>query len=81
MLVSAKTHVSSRDINELERDVKSLSFFMPELKGYKIMGAIAGISFGRGADKFAWRKGFIILKVSEDNFEIIEPRKLKVFEL
>ena len=81
MLVSAKTYVSSWDINELERDINSLGFFMPELKGYKVLGAIAGISFGRGADKFAWRNGFIILKVSEDNFEIIEPKKVKVFEL
>ena len=81
MLVSAKTHVSSRDINELEDDIKSLGFFMPELKGYKVRGAIAGITFGKGADKFAFRKGFIILKVSEDNFEIIEPKKTKVFKL
>ena len=81
MLVSAKTHVSSRDINELEEDIKSLSFFLDRLKGYKVLGAIAGISFGRGADKFAWRNGFIILKVSENNFEIIEPKKVKVFEL
>ncbi len=81
MLVSAKTHVSSRDINELEQDINSLGFFMPELKGYKVLGAIAGITFGRGADKFAFRNGFIILKVSEENFEILEPRKLKVFKL
>ena len=81
MLVSAKTHVSSRDINELERDINSLGFFMPELKGYKVMGAIAGITFGKGTDKFAWRRGFIILKVSEENFEIIEPKKVKVLRL
>ena len=81
MLVSAKTHVSSRDINELEEDIKSLSFFLDRLKGYKVLGAIAGISFGRGADKFAFRKGFVILKVSEENFEIIEPRKTKVFQI
>ena len=81
MFVSAKTHVSSRDINELEEDIKSLSFFMPELKGYKVIGAIAGITFGKGADKFAQRKGFIILKVSEENFEIIEPKKVKVLRL
>ena len=81
MLVSAKTHVSSRDINELEEDIKSLSFFLDRIKGYKVLGAIAGITFGRSADKFAQRKGFIILKVSEDNFEIIEPRKIKVFQI
>ena len=81
MLFSAKTHTSSQDINELEQDIKSLSFFMPELKGYNVLGAIAGITFGRGTDKFAWRKGFIIFKVSEDNFEIIEPKKVKVFKL
>ena len=81
MLVSAKTHVSSRDINELEEDIKSLSFFLDRLKGYKVFGAIAGITFGKGADKFAFRKGFIILKVSEENFEIVEPKKVKVLRL
>ena len=81
MLVSAKTHVSSRDINELERDIKSLGFFLEYLKGYKVIGAVAGITFGRGADKYAYRKGFVVLKVSEDAFDILEPKKLKVSSL
>jgi len=81
MLVSAKTHATSKDVNELERDINSLGFFIDYLKGYKVIGAIAGISFGRGADVFAQRKGFLVLKVSEDNFEILEPKKLKVFKL
>ena len=81
MLVSAKTHVNSHDITELEEDIKSLSFFLDRLKGYKVIGAIAGISFGKGADRFAYKKGFVILKVSENTFQIIEPKKLKVFKL
>ena len=81
LVVSAKTQVSSQDVEELEEDIKSLSFFMEELKGYKVIGAIAGISFGKGADKFAYRRGFLILKVSEESFQIIEPKKLKFFKL
>ena len=67
-----------------------LGFFLPRLKGYRVIGTIAGISFGREdcfgiterkVIKFAYRKGFVILKVSEENFQIIEPKKVKVFKL
>jgi uncharacterized phage infection (PIP) family protein YhgE len=50
LLVSAKTKVSSRDVDELLEDMKKFFFFLEQYKGFKLMGAIAGIRFGKGVD-------------------------------
>lgn len=59
LLVSAKVHVSSRDVDELKKDMKNFFDFLPRYKGLELWGAIAGMSFGRGADKYALNSGFL----------------------
>jgi uncharacterized coiled-coil protein SlyX len=78
LLVSAKTKVSSRDVDELLEDMRKFFFFLEQYKGFKLIGAIAGIRFGKGADLYALRSGLIIMRPSGEVMEIHEPKKLKV---
>ncbi len=80
LLVSAKTKVSSRDVDELLEDMKNFFFFLEEYKGYKLMGAIAGIRFGRGADIYALRSGLIVMKPAGEVMQIQEPKKIRFVE-
>jgi predicted nuclease with TOPRIM domain len=80
LLVSAKTKVSSKDVDELLEDMKNFFFFLEEYKGYKLMGAIAGIRFGRGADIYALRSGLIVMKPAGEVMQIQEPKKIRFFE-
>jgi predicted nuclease with TOPRIM domain len=80
LLVSAKTKVSSKDVDELLEDMKNFFFFLEEYKGYKLMGAIAGIRFGRGADIYALRSGLIVMKPAEEVMQIQEPKKIRFVE-
>jgi predicted nuclease with TOPRIM domain len=77
LLVSAKTKVSSRDVDELLEDMKNFFFFLEEYKGYKLMGAIAGIRFGKGADIYALRSGLIVMKPAGEVMQIQEPKKIR----
>jgi predicted nuclease with TOPRIM domain len=77
LLVSAKTKVSSKDVDELLEDMKNFFFFLEEYKGYKLMGAIAGIRFGKGADIYALRSGLIVMKPAGEVMQIQEPKKIR----
>jgi predicted nuclease with TOPRIM domain len=80
LLVSAKTKASSKDVNELLEDMKNFFFFLEEYKGYKLMGAIAGIRFGKGADIYALRSGLIVMKPAGEVMQIQEPKKIRFVE-
>ncbi len=81
MLISAKTYATSSDVRELLEDIENLGFFLDKLKGYRVIGATAGVSFGGGADRFALRNGLVVFIVSEDSFSVSEPQKIKFFEI
>jgi predicted nuclease with TOPRIM domain len=80
LLVSAKTKVSSKDVDELLEDMKNFFFFLEEYKGYKLIGAIAGIRFGKGADIYALRSGLIVMKPAGEVMQIHEPKKIRFVE-
>jgi hypothetical protein len=80
LLVSAKTKVSSKDVDELLEDMRKFFFFLEEYKGYKLMGAIAGIRFGKGADIYALRSGLIVMKPAGEVMQIQEPKKIRFVE-
>ncbi len=77
LLVSAKTKVSSKDVDELLEDMKKFFFFLEQYKGFKLMGAIAGIRFGKGADIYALRSGLIVMKPAGEIMQIHEPKKIR----
>ena len=80
LLVSAKTKVSSKDVDELLEDMRKFFFFLEEYKVYKLMGAIAGIRFGKGADIYALRSGLIVMKPAGEVMQIHEPKKIRFVE-
>ena len=77
LLVSAKTKVSSRDVDELLEDMKKFFFFLEQYRGFKLIGAIAGIRFGKGADIYALRSGLIVMKPAGEVMQIQEPKKVR----
>ncbi|GBD03448.1 hypothetical protein HRbin19_00733 [bacterium HR19] len=82
LLVSAKTYAKSRDVDDLLEDMKNFEYFMGEdFPGYTLCGAIAGISFGEGVEKYAKRKGLILFKVSGEVMTAEEPKKLKLIKI
>jgi hypothetical protein len=77
LLVSAKTKVSSRDVDELLEDMKKFFFFLEQYKGFKLKGVIVGIRFEKGADIYALRSGLIVMKPAGEVMQIQEPKKVR----
>jgi len=55
IVVEVKTTLKQSDVDEFERKLK-------EYKGFKVYGAVAGMRIQSGIDKYASKKGFIVLK-------------------
>jgi hypothetical protein len=64
-------------VDELLEDMKKFFFFLEQYKGFKLMGAIAGIRFGKGADIYALRSGLIVMKPAGEIMQIREPKKIR----
>jgi len=63
IVVEVKTTLKQSDVDEFERKLKErfLKVFH-EYKGFKVYGAVAGMRIQNGIDKYASKKGFIVLK-------------------
>jgi hypothetical protein len=79
LVVSVKSRAKSRDIDELLEDIDNFFYFFEHYKKYKLIGAIAGMSFGNGIEKYALRKGLVVMKPSGEIFQVHEPKKVKFF--
>jgi len=63
IVVEVKTTLKQSDVDEFEKRLKErfLKVFH-EYKGFKVYGAVAGMRIQSGIDKYASKKGFIVLK-------------------
>jgi len=63
IVVEVKTTLKQSDVDEFERRLKErfLKVFH-EYKGFKVYGAVTGMRIHSGIDKYASKKGFIVLK-------------------
>ncbi|MCS7214459.1 MAG: hypothetical protein NZ927_09645, partial [Candidatus Calescibacterium sp.] len=77
-MVSAKTFVSSESIRDILEDMDEFFFFAERYKGNKLYAAIAGMSYGEGADVFAIRSGLYVMKVSGEIMEVQTPKNIRV---
>lgn len=77
VLISVKSRVSSRDVDELLKDMNKFFYFMDEFRGKVLWGGIAGISWGKGAEEYALRKGLFVFKPSGDLLIGKEPKKIR----
>ncbi|MEO0178096.1 MAG: NERD domain-containing protein, partial [candidate division WOR-3 bacterium] len=63
IVLEVKTTLRVDDVDEFveELEKRFLKFF-PEYKGYKLYGAVAGMKFHQFADRYANKRGLIVLK-------------------
>jgi len=77
VLISIKSQVSSRDVEELLRDMDEFFYFMEEFHGKTLWGGIAGITWGKGAEEYALKKGLFVFKPSGNILIGKEPKKIR----
>jgi len=77
IVVEVKTTLKQSDVDEFERRLKEkfLKVFH-EYKGFNVYGAVAGMRIQSGIDKYASKKGFIVLK-HRDGIKVLNEEGFK----
>ncbi|MEO0169877.1 MAG: hypothetical protein ABIL42_06665 [candidate division WOR-3 bacterium] len=79
IVLEVKTTLRVDDVDEFveELEKRFLKFF-PEYKGYKLYGAVAGMKFHQFADRYANKRGLIVLKHKDGkDVKVLNPKNFK----
>ncbi|NMF82479.1 DUF3782 domain-containing protein [Nodosilinea sp. P-1105] len=79
LAVEVKSTLSVEDVKEFVADLQQFHHFFPEHAERQLYGAVAGIAFDQGADRYAYRQGLFVLAQSGETMVILndadfEPR-------
>jgi len=65
VVIEAKTQVKVEDVKKFFEKLSNFKKLFPKYKDTRVYGAIAGIDFEEGADRFAYKNGLFVLKFKE----------------
>ena len=77
VIVEVKNFVKKEDVDELLEKLDRFKEVRPKYREYRLYGAIAGINFAKGVDRYAYRKGLFVLKSRGGLIEIANDEKFK----
>ncbi|MEO0148736.1 MAG: DUF3782 domain-containing protein, partial [candidate division WOR-3 bacterium] len=79
IVVEVKTTLKKGDVDEFEERLKNkfLKVFY-EYKGFRLYGAVAGMRIQKGVDRYASKKGFIVLKHKDGkDVKVLNPKNFR----
>ena len=62
VVIEVKTTVKKDDVDYLLEKLSKIKDYLRDLRHRKVYGAVAGISFEEGVDRYAYRSGLFVLK-------------------
>jgi len=62
VIIEVKTTVKKEEVDELLKKLDEFKKLNPKYEKYQVYGAIAGITFDEGVDRYAYKKGLFVLK-------------------
>jgi len=62
VIIEVKTTVKKEDVDEFLEKLREFKDLNPKYRDYRVYGAVAGITFEEGVDKYAYRRGLFVLK-------------------
>ncbi|MEO0206999.1 MAG: NERD domain-containing protein [candidate division WOR-3 bacterium] len=79
IVLEVKTTLRVDDVDEFVEELeKRFLRFFPEYKGYKLYGAVAGMKFQQFADRYANKRGLIVLKHKDGkDVKVLNPKNFK----
>jgi predicted AAA+ superfamily ATPase len=63
VVVEVKRTLGVEDVNDFLDDLEEFLTFFPIFQGYRVYGAVAGLTFTEEADRYAYRKGLFVVQV------------------
>ena len=77
VVTEVKTQVKVEDVKEFLEKLKKFKKYFPRYKEMRVYGAIAGIEFEEGSDRYAYKQGLFVLKFKEGIIKIANDKKFK----
>ncbi len=71
LAVEVKSSLSVDDVKEFVEDLQQFHQFFPEHADRQLYGAVAGIAFDHGADRYAYRQGLFVMAQSGETMRIL----------
>lgn len=75
VLFDVKSTLAVENINELLKKLARFKSFFPEYADRKVIGAVAGIVFDEGADRYAYKSGLFVIGQSGETVKILNDKK------
>jgi len=67
VVVEVKTTMKVEAVNEFLEDLDEVKVFFSQLRDKKVYGAVAALSYAEESDRYAYRKGLYVIKVTGDD--------------
>ena len=77
VVIEVKTTVKKEDVNYFLEKLSKIKEYLRDLKHRKVYGAVAGISFEEGVDRYAYHSGLFVLKSEGGMIRIANDLKFK----
>ncbi len=77
VVVEVKTTVTPEDVDEFLEKLSKFKEIFSKYRDYRVYGAIAGISFDKGSDRYAYKQGLFVLRSKGGVIEIANDEKFK----
>ncbi len=77
VVVEVKTTVTPEDVDEFLEKLSKFKKIFSKYRDYRVYGAIAGISFDKGSDRYAYKQGLFVLRSKGGVIEIANDEKFK----
>ena len=71
VVIEVKSTLRVEDVNDFLDDLDRFQDFFPRYEGYNIYGAVAGLNIAEDADRYAYKRGLYVLKVSGEGLVTI----------
>ena len=80
ILIEAKSKVKKKDVDDHLIRLSDFKYFFQGYKEKKVLGAMAGIIFEKGVDKYAQNKGLFMIEQIGDTIQISNDNEFKAQE-
>ncbi|MBI4663311.1 MAG: DUF3782 domain-containing protein [Verrucomicrobia bacterium] len=72
-----KNHLNERELEKFVRNLERFFHFLPQFKGYKLLGVLAAVDCSREMEKRAHQQGVYVARMHGDIFRLKVPRGFK----
>ena len=77
LAAEVKSHLNEQELAKFVRNLRRFFHFLPQFKGYKLLGILAAVDCSQEMEKMAQAQGIYVARMHGDIFRLKVPRSFK----